>query len=47
MQKITAFLTFKDQAEDAMNLYTTAFSNAKVNFVRRYGDAGPGRKARS
>ena len=41
MQKVTAFLTFKDQAEDAMKRYTTLFSNAKVNLVRRYGDTGP------
>lgn len=41
MQKITTFLTFKDQAEEALNFYTSVFRNAKAGDIRRYGDAGP------
>jgi predicted 3-demethylubiquinone-9 3-methyltransferase (glyoxalase superfamily) len=44
MQKITPFLWFDDQAEDAMNHYVSIFKNSKVRGVTRYGDAGPGPK---
>ncbi len=44
MQKITTFLWFDDQAEDATNFYTSIFRNSKVGRVSRYGDAGPGPK---
>ncbi|MCW3108092.1 MAG: 3-demethylubiquinone-9 3-methyltransferase [Segetibacter sp.] len=44
MQKITPFLWFNDQAEEAMNFYTSIFKNSKVVNVSRYGDAGPGPK---
>jgi predicted 3-demethylubiquinone-9 3-methyltransferase (glyoxalase superfamily) len=30
MNKITTFLTFNDQAEDAVNFYTSIFDNSKV-----------------
>ena len=30
MQKITTFLTFKDQAEEAMKLYTSIFKNSRI-----------------
>jgi predicted 3-demethylubiquinone-9 3-methyltransferase (glyoxalase superfamily) len=30
MQKITTFLSFKDQAEDAVLLYTSIFKNSKI-----------------
>ncbi|GAB2594749.1 VOC family protein [Spirosoma areae] len=43
-QKITTFLTFTDQAEEAMNLYTSIFNDSKIVSVTRYGDAGPGPK---
>jgi predicted 3-demethylubiquinone-9 3-methyltransferase (glyoxalase superfamily) len=42
MQKITPFLWFDDQAEQAVNFYTSIFKNSKVLSVSRYGDAGPG-----
>jgi predicted 3-demethylubiquinone-9 3-methyltransferase (glyoxalase superfamily) len=42
MQKITPFLWFDDNAEEAVNLYTTIFKNSKINSVSRYGDVGPG-----
>lgn len=42
MQKITPFLWFDGNAEEAMNLYTSIFKNSKVIGTSRYGDAGPG-----
>lgn len=44
MQKITTFLWFNDQAEEAANLYISLFKNSKILNVSRYGDAGPGPK---
>lgn len=44
MQKITPFLWFDHQAEEAMNFYIPIFKNSKVLTVNRYGDAGPGPK---
>ena len=44
MQKITPFLWFNDNAEEAMNFYVSIFKNSKVVSVTRYGDAGPGPK---
>ena len=44
MQKITPFLWFDGQAEEAMNFYTSVFRNSKIGRVIRYGAAGPGPK---
>jgi predicted 3-demethylubiquinone-9 3-methyltransferase (glyoxalase superfamily) len=44
MQKITPFLWYDGQAEEAMNFYISIFKNSKVLTVARYGDAGPGPK---
>jgi predicted 3-demethylubiquinone-9 3-methyltransferase (glyoxalase superfamily) len=44
MQKIVTFLTFVDQAEEAVELYTSVFPNSRVTSTRQYGDAGPGPK---
>jgi predicted 3-demethylubiquinone-9 3-methyltransferase (glyoxalase superfamily) len=44
MQKITPFLWFDDQAEEAMNFYVSIFKNSKVASITRYGEAGPGPK---
>jgi predicted 3-demethylubiquinone-9 3-methyltransferase (glyoxalase superfamily) len=44
MQKITPFLWFDNQAEEAMKFYTSIFKNSKIIQVRRYGEAGPGPK---
>ena len=44
MPKITTFLTFDTQAEDAANFYTSVFKNSKIVSTARYGDAGPGPK---
>jgi predicted 3-demethylubiquinone-9 3-methyltransferase (glyoxalase superfamily) len=44
MQKITPFLWFDNQAEEAVNFYTTVFKNSKIGTVARYGESGPGPK---
>jgi len=44
MQKITPFLWFDGNAEEAMNFYTSIFKNSKIGRITRYGDAGPGPK---
>ena len=37
MQKVTPFLWFDTQAEEAMNLYVSVFKNSKVLSVNRAG----------
>jgi len=44
MQKITPFLWFDDNAEEAMNFYISVFKNSKLVQTSRYGEAGPGPK---
>ena len=44
MQKITPFLWFDNNAEEAMNFYVSIFKNSKILNLVRYGDAGPGPK---
>jgi len=44
MQKITPFLWFDNNAEEAARFYTSVFKNSKILKVARYGDAGPGPK---
>lgn len=39
MQKITPFLWFDNQAEEAMNFYVSVFKNSGVLSVQRYGQA--------
>jgi predicted 3-demethylubiquinone-9 3-methyltransferase (glyoxalase superfamily) len=41
-QKITPFLWFDKQAEEAANLYVSVFKNSRVTGINRYGEAGPG-----
>ncbi len=41
-QKITPFLWFDDNAEEAMKFYVSIFKNSEVLSINRYGDAGPG-----
>ena len=41
--KITPFLWFNDNAEEAMNFYVSVFPNSKVVSVSRYSEAGPGK----
>jgi len=44
MQKITPFLWFDTQAEEAAKFYVSIFPKSKILKTARYGDAGPGPK---
>ena len=44
MQKITPFLWFDGNAEEAMNFYVSVIPNSKVLGVTRVGEGGPGPK---
>ena len=37
-QKITTFLWFNNNAEEAVNFYVSVFKNAKILQVARYGE---------
>jgi predicted 3-demethylubiquinone-9 3-methyltransferase (glyoxalase superfamily) len=41
MQKITPFLWFNGQAEEAMHFYVSIFKNSKVGQITRAGPGGP------
>lgn len=43
-QKITTFLWFDNNAEEAANFYVSIFKNSKILNTVRYGDVGPGPK---
>jgi predicted 3-demethylubiquinone-9 3-methyltransferase (glyoxalase superfamily) len=40
MQKITPFLWYDDQAEEAANFYVSLFENSKIGAVTRYEEEG-------
>jgi predicted 3-demethylubiquinone-9 3-methyltransferase (glyoxalase superfamily) len=40
MQKITTFITFNNQAEEAVNFYVSVFRNSKIVSMNRYGEGG-------
>lgn len=42
MQRITPFLWFNTEAEDAARFYVSIFKNSKIRGMTRYGEAGPG-----
>jgi predicted 3-demethylubiquinone-9 3-methyltransferase (glyoxalase superfamily) len=42
IQKITPFLWFDHQAEEAAGFYVSIFPNSKIVRIVRYGEAGPG-----
>lgn len=42
MDKITPFLWFDDNVEEAMKFYASVFRNAEIGDVSRYGEGGPG-----
>lgn len=42
MSKITTFLTFQGQAEEAMSLYVSLFEGSEILSIMRYGPEGPG-----
>jgi len=41
MQKITPFLWFDTEGEDAARFYTSVFPNSRIVDIQRYGEAGP------
>jgi predicted 3-demethylubiquinone-9 3-methyltransferase (glyoxalase superfamily) len=43
-QRITPFLWFDGQAEQAANFYVSIFPNSKIGSTSRYGEGGPGPK---
>ena len=43
-QKISTFLWFDNNAEEAVNFYVSVFKNARVVHTARYTDVGPGPK---
>ena len=43
-QKITTFLWFDNNAEEAVNFYVSVFKNSRVIGSTRYGETGPGPK---
>ena len=42
MQKITPFLWFDNNAEEAVQFYTSIFKNSKTTGVAHYPEEGPG-----
>ena len=44
MQKISPFLWFNNNAEEAAQFYTSIFNNSRILSVMRFGDTGPGPK---
>lgn len=46
MNKITPYLWFDDQAEEAMNFYVSIFKNSRITSISRYGDDVPGPKGK-
>jgi len=41
IQKVTTFLWFDNNAEEAVNFYVSVFKNAKILSTVRYGEVGP------
>ena|SRR2546428_2011373 len=46
MNKITPFLWFNNNAEEAITFYVSVFENSKVTNIFRYGDDIPGMKGK-
>lgn len=44
MQRVTTFLWYDKEAEEAAKFYCSVFKNSKILNTARYGDAGPGPK---
>ena len=44
MPRITTFLAYDEQAEEAAKFYVSVFKNSRIRSVTRYGEAGPGPK---
>lgn len=41
MQKITPYLWFDHQAEEAARFYTSIFKNSRIGSISRFGEGGP------
>ena len=46
-QKITTYLWFNGNAEEAVEFYTAIFPDSRVTNVARWGEGGPGPRAAS
>jgi predicted 3-demethylubiquinone-9 3-methyltransferase (glyoxalase superfamily) len=46
-QRITPFLWFDHEAEEAAKFYVSVFKNSKIEKIAHYPDAGPGQRALS
>lgn len=46
MQKISPFLWFDGNAEEAVTFYVSLFKNSKIETIARYGDEVPGMKGK-
>jgi predicted 3-demethylubiquinone-9 3-methyltransferase (glyoxalase superfamily) len=44
MEKVTPFLMFEGNAEEAMNFYTSLVQDSKINSISKYGADGPGKE---
>lgn len=44
MPRISTFLWFDTEAEEAARFYTSIFKNSKIKTITHYGDPGPGPK---
>lgn len=44
MEKVTPFLMFEGNAEEAMNYYTSLIEESKITSIARYGAEGPGKE---
>jgi predicted 3-demethylubiquinone-9 3-methyltransferase (glyoxalase superfamily) len=42
MQKVTTFLMFQGNAEEAITFYVSLFDDAEILDIQRYGPEGPG-----
>ncbi len=43
-QKVTTFLWFNDNAEEAVKFYVSVFKNSRIVYTSHYGDSGAGPK---
>ena len=41
MQKVTTWLWFDTEAEEAAEFYTSTFPDSRITDVSRYGEGGP------
>ena len=42
IQKISPFIWFNNQTEEAVNFYVSIFKDSKITSTSRYGEGGPG-----